>query len=247
MKLLVFVAGVTVAIFSGCSSVPVTPGNLAAIRVRTEERDNALKRWDEAVRLCNAFLASPYRSTLPEGTLQLTDEGMVFVTGDAVLPVRVRCTRWGDLVVATSYTAQERSDGFVVGLMSPKRDRLLDNSFFKDPQGQPLSSSVMAELTLHELTHSYCRVGTVSYIKALRYYAEAVFLFRYRNHSMERLPNKTTAEFWTFFLSRSKERAAIHNHPKQSNKSLQATRGGVSSSASRFTLVGLACLTDIGR
>jgi hypothetical protein len=204
MKPLLLVAGIAGAMFSGCSSVPITPGSLGANHDRIEERNSALQRWQEAIGLCNAFLSSSYRSTLPQGELQLTDDGMVYVTGHTLFPIRVRCTRWGDLVVRTSYTAQERSDGFVVGLRDPRRDRLLDNSFFKNEKGRPVSSSDIAALILHELTHSYCRVGTVSFTKAVRYYAEAVFLFRYRSHSMERLPNETTAEFWKFYNARGK-------------------------------------------
>jgi len=154
--------------------------------------------------LCNEFLNSPYRKTLPKGSLRLTEEGTEFVTEKRVVPIRIRCSTSGDLVVRVSgLLAQERSDGFVVGLARPKRSRLLDNTFFNHPNGQPLSSSVMAELLLHELTHCYYHVGTVSFGKGLAYYAEAVLLFRYRNHSMERLPYRTTAEFWQFFNNSS--------------------------------------------
>ena len=45
--------------------------------------------------------------------------------------------------------------------------------------------------------------GTVSLTKGFLYYAEAIFLLRYRNHSMERLPYQTSAEFEDFITQRS--------------------------------------------
>ena len=198
MRLITPLAAFAVVITCGCASVKITPTSVLAVSGRTQERDASLERWREAVRLCNAFLQSPHRVTLPGGALRLKDDAMEFVTGDTVLPVRIKCTTWGDWVVRTSMAAQERSDGFVVGLVRPRRSRLLDNSFFKDGNGRPRSSDFMAELILHELTHSYYRCGTVSFPKTMGYYAEAIFLFRYRRHSMERLPYKTTEEFRTF-------------------------------------------------
>ena len=53
-----------------------------------------------------------------------------------------------------------------------------------------------------QLTHSWCRAGTVSFTKSVAYYAECVFLFRYSNHSMERLANKTSGEFADFVMRR---------------------------------------------
>jgi hypothetical protein len=192
----------------GCAAVPVTPATLVTSTDRPEERDASLKRWREAVNLCNAFLESPYRKTLPPGEIWLTDDGMEFVADGLVRPINIRCTYWGDVLVWFGMAAQERSDGFVVGLVKSGRSRLLDNSFFKYGTNQPNFSAVMAELTLHELTHSYYQCGTVSFTKGMMYYLEAVFLFRYRNHSMERLPFKTSGEFESFYWSSIKEQAA---------------------------------------
>jgi hypothetical protein len=190
-------------LLAGCASVRVTPAKLAASALQSTNHSEALSdlaRWQEAVGLCNAFLDSPYRQTLPKGRLRLTPEGMEFVTDGRVLPVRVNCTRGGDLVVRVSkLLAQERSDGFAVGLTPPRGNRLLDNSLFHQANGQPLPSDAMAVLILHEITHCYYHLGTVSFWKAVRYYGEAVLLFRYRNHSMERLPYQTSKEFWTFY------------------------------------------------
>ena len=167
MRLITPLAAFAVVITCGCASVKITPTSVLAVSGRTQERDASLERWREAVRLCNAFLQSPHRVTLPGGALRLKDDAMEFVTGDTVLPVRIKCTTWGDWVVRTSMAAQERSDGFVVGLVRPRRSRLLDNSFFKDGNGRPRSSDFMAELILHELTHSYYRCGTVSFPKTM--------------------------------------------------------------------------------
>lgn len=183
---------------SGCASVHVTPTNLSAIPERCEERTAALQRWNEAVLLCNMFLESPERKTLPPGHVNFGAEGMEFVTDSVHLPIRVRCTSWSDVLIPFKMIAQERSDGFVVGLVQPKQSRLLDNSFFKQRNGKLLANAGMAQLILHELTHSYFRLGTVSFGRGISYYAESIFLFRYKNHSKERLPNQTSTEFGKF-------------------------------------------------
>lgn len=163
------------------------------------------------MRLANDFLESSFRETLPRGYLELKDSGMVFVSESGEQPIQVRCTSWGDFVVAANLAAQERSNGFVVGLVHPKESRLIDNSFFKNLDGQPLSSAGMAELTLHELTHACYKTGTVSLGKAVRYYAESIFLVRYRNHSMEQLAFQTTEEFREFLsYSQAKDFKAAH-------------------------------------
>ncbi len=199
-KLLISAVAIA-ALSSGCATVPITPARVAAAPVATELRDGCLSRWREAVQLSNAFLASPYRKTLPAGELRLSDDGMEFVVGTNALPVRVRCTTWGDIVVASEFVAQERADGFVVGLAPPKRDRLFDNTFFKSRAGRPLTAGGMAAMILHEITHSYYRCGTVSFTKGVSYYAEAAFMFHYRKHSMERLPFQTSDEFTRFLLA----------------------------------------------
>lgn len=175
MHRLSLITAAALLLLSGCASVPITPATLAASTDRPEERDDALKRWREAVNLCNAFLESPYRQTLPKGEIWLTDDGMEFVADGVVRPVNVRCTRWGDVLVWFDMAAQERSDGFVVGLVKTGRSRLFDNSFFKYDADQPYPAAGIAELTLHELTHSYYHCGTVSFTKGMMYYLEAVF------------------------------------------------------------------------
>jgi hypothetical protein len=128
--LALILVGVTLS-FSGCISVPVTPASIAAQRGRDEERAADVQRWTDAVSLCNAFLVSPERKTLPAGRVNFGEEGMEFVTGSVRLPMRIRCTTYGDLLIPFAMIAQERSDGFVVGLIIPKESRGLDNSFFQ--------------------------------------------------------------------------------------------------------------------
>lgn len=193
-------AGVALSV-SGCVSASITPASVAAIPGRAEERAADLKTWNDAVSLCNAFLDSPERKTLPPGRVDFGEDGMTFVSGDVRLPMRVRCTTFGDLLIPFKMAAQERSDGFVVGRIAPKESRILDNSFFKNRSGRTISSGNMASLILHELTHSYYRLGTVGVPQTISYYAEAIFLLRYRNHSQERIPYRTSDEFRGFFTT----------------------------------------------
>lgn len=200
---------------SGCVSAPVTPAGITAISGRSEERAADLKKWNDAVLLCNEFLASPARKTLPGGRVDFGGEGMVFVSGGVRLPIRIRCTTFGDLLIPFKMSAQERSDGFVVGLIPPKESRILDNSFFKYDNGRPASSANMASVILHELTHSYYRLGTVGFFQTISYYAEAIFLLRYRKHSQELLPYQTSDEFRVFIATQPKRKSVSSVATKQ--------------------------------
>jgi len=173
---------------------------------RTDERDSDLKRWTEAVWLCNEFLNSPERRSLPAGHVDFTDGGMQFVSESIHLPISIRCTKWGDVLIPFHMAAQERSDGFVVGLVPPRTSRLLDNSFFKTNNGNPSSSASIALLILHELTHSFYHLGTVDLYHGFTYYLESIFLLRYRNHSQEIVPYQTSKEFLSFIRRRNTEK-----------------------------------------
>jgi hypothetical protein len=182
----------------GCISVRVTPRSIATVADRAKDREAALVCLREAVAIANEFLASDFRKTLPAGELVLSDDGMSFVAEGRRTPIDVRCTSAGDFLIPFKMAAQERSYGFVVGGMTPHEHREIDNSLFRRRSGKPLRDFEIAGLILHELTHCYCRVGTVSFTKTVAYYAEAILLFRYRTHSMERLPFQTSREFETF-------------------------------------------------
>ena len=201
---LLYLPALLAMLCSGCASVSITPKDLAGGKDRMAERHSDLKRWTNAVSLCNAFLNSPERKTLPSGRIYLRDEGMEFVSDTNRQPINVRCTGWGDWLIPFNMIAQERSDGFVVGLVPPKETRLLDNSFLKTNKGKTNNSVIMACVILHELTHSYYHMGTVDFYHGFTYYLESIFLLRYRNHSQERVPYQTDAEFWAFIERISK-------------------------------------------
>lgn len=120
---------------------------------------------------------------------------MRFVTPLGTWPIAVRCNWWGDVCVACGFAAQEREYGFVVGEREPERDRLVDNSFFQYGDGARKPAYELAELFLHETTHVVWREGTVGFWNGVSYYLEAIFLFRYSNHSDERKARGTGEEF----------------------------------------------------
>ena len=180
--------------------------------VSQEERREIVATWREATERANAFLASPYRRTLPAGRYEFDDrDGMRFVTAAGTWPIAVRCTTWGDLCVACGFAAQEREDGFVVGSRGRARDRLVDNSLFVSGWGGwRASSDGVADLILHETTHVVWREGTVGFWNGVSYYLEALFLFRYANHSDERRPNATDEEFGWFAAAQQPDSIAAH-------------------------------------
>lgn len=192
---------------TACTSVPVTPAHLATAAAEDPDKSGpaqALELWGEALELANRFLASGYRETLDAGHFELTDDGMLYLTADASYPLSVRVTTWGNLCLSTGFEAQERSWGFVVGERGAG-SALIANSLFRVPDSARDSEFLwrgpgsLAELILHETTHTVFAVGTVSFWKGFTYYLEAIFLFRYSNHSAERLPFATSAEFARWF------------------------------------------------
>ena len=198
MRLAFLIALLAASLLPGCASVPLTRDQVMLYATADNHGEESLRRWQEAVSICNGFLHSSFRKTLPSGEIRFTDDGMEFVSPPSVQPCRVRCTTWGDLLVHFGYSAQERSDGFVVGRVGPIRDRRFGNSFFLNSDGTPLSNVAIAGMILHELTHSYYHVGMVAFGVGFRYYAESILLLRYRHHSMERLPFETSGEFESF-------------------------------------------------
>lgn len=203
IALLVFIAFIT-----GCASVHVTPRTIREVPGRQKDAGVALASLAQAVAIANEFLKSDFRKTLPAGRLTLSDTGIVFKTKDRDLPLDIRCCPAGDILIPFHMVAQERASGFVVGLVKPRQHRVIDNSLFLQTNGERLPDYAIAELILHELTHCYYRLGTVSLARGIRYYAEAIFLFRYRNHSMERLPFRTSSEFEAFVVDQFSRRHA---------------------------------------
>jgi hypothetical protein len=199
--------------FGGCSSVYINPKSIAAVHERDPERNRAQVRLREAVAIANDFLVSDVRKTLPSGSLRLGDDGIVFSTAKDELAFRIKCSFSGDILIPFGMAAQERSWGFVVGTVPPRESRVLDNSLFKVPSGRILENCEIAGIILHELTHTYFRAGTVSFGKALQYYGESIFLLRYRSHTMERLPFRTSSEFEAFVVDHMKRQNS--NQPNQ--------------------------------
>jgi hypothetical protein len=188
---------------AGCATTVVTPAEIRRAAVDEAARAAVIATWREAVDLANGFLGSPSRRTLPPGRFELDDElGMSFVTPHGTWPIAVHCNGWGDVCVATGFAAQEREYGFVVGEVPPERDRAVDNSLFATGSGWRKPADSVARLILHETTHVVWRHGTVGFWNGVAYYLEAIFLFRYADHSDERRPNATDEEFTWWYLER---------------------------------------------
>ena len=194
---------------AGCVSSPITPAKLQAKATTDATAKAELETWMSAVELANLFLKSEYRKTLPTGVIIMDAEGMLFTCATGGEPVRVSCTTFGDLLVKCNMIAQERSWGFVVGRIKPGSDRLTANSFFRYRDGRPQGNIEVAATILHELTHLHLKMGIDDPVNLVKYYSEAIFLLRYRSHSMERLPFNTTNEFYAFVGALKKD------HPDQ--------------------------------
>ncbi len=192
-----------VLLAAACSSVSVTPDRLREARVPAPEREQLVRTWTSAVEYCNEFLTSPFRHALPAGRVVLDDSsGMRFEGTDHTWPLEVRSTSWGDLVLWSGFQAQEREYGFTVGECPPERDRVADNSLFRDAHGYAMEADVVAGVILHEATHVVSGEGALGFWKSASYYCEAVFLFRYGpTHSDERLAYGTGEEYDAFIRS----------------------------------------------
>jgi hypothetical protein len=205
-----FGLAILLAPMSACASVVLTPKAMHEASVPPLQREELVQSWNSAVEHCNAFLASPFRRTLPAGHIVLDEErGMRFETARGTWPLEVRCTSWGDVVTDFGYAAQEGTGGFTVGSNPPARDRLVDNSLFRTDRGELIDSNFVAELILHEATHLvYCE-GAIGFWKSWSYYLETVFLFRYGpTHSDERRPYSTSEEYELFIRAEGRDEAA---------------------------------------
>jgi hypothetical protein len=198
-----------------CANVAITPAAIVRLdddsTVPADERRARVATWRAAVAVANGFLASEWRRTLPAGRYELDDaNGMTFVTAHGTWPIEVRCTTWGDLCVATGFAAQERERGFVVGESGEERDRLVDNSLFVGSSGWIRPADAVAELILHETTHTVWREGTVGFWNGVAYYLEAIFLLRSNDHSDENRPHATGEEFAWYLIARDEPAVAAH-------------------------------------
>ena len=171
----------------GACSTLITPETIRLSGAPEESRGQALDLLEEAVIQANEFLISEHRLSLPPARYERAENGTLeFVTESRRWPVRIRHSFGGDLVVITGFRAQERDDGFVVGSRPPDEHPEIDNSMFRDRDGDWHSAESIARLILHETAHTVHGVGTVGYWSTVCYYAEAIFLLRSSNHSAER-------------------------------------------------------------
>lgn len=200
--------GLAAILLSGCSAVPITPAAVRQASIAASDATDAIQRWETAVIIANAFLASPYRRTLPAGRFTLTDAGMRFETAGGAWPVHVRYDAIGHACVTFGFVAQERTDGFAIGKAPPKKNVVTDNTFFRTRSGAQQSPEAMAALLLHETTHEVLRDGTVNIPKSIAYYAEAMFLLRSRTLTAERRPYATSEEYGRFLKSHGRDEAA---------------------------------------
>jgi hypothetical protein len=201
----------SVGLFGACST-PITVRSIAESDAPEESRNHAIALLEEAVDQANAFLASKYRLSLPAGHYEEGEDGfLVFVTAEKRWPMRIYNSFGGELVVAFGFRAQERDDGFVVGSYPPDEYPEIDNSMFRYPDGDWLPADSVAQLILHETAHTINGEGTVGYWNTVKYYAEAIFLFRTNDHSDERIPMDVNFEFR--FSHLIEEARAKGDHP----------------------------------
>jgi len=187
---------VGIVVLLGACSTLVTPQSIAASGAPPETRLRAVALFEEAVELANTFLASEQRRSLPAGRYEASEDGsLVFITDARRWPIRIYHSFGGDLVVSNGFRAQERDDGFVIGVRPPAEHVETDNSMFRLTSGEWHDAKSIASLILHETAHTVHGEGTVGYWNSLRYYAEAIFLLRSLSHSAERIPQAVSMEF----------------------------------------------------
>ncbi len=183
----------------GACGTLISPQQLEQAELPAVQKEELGQRWDRAVELANGFLDSAANRALQDCHYQLQPQGMVLTTPQGPVPVQIRCTPWGSLVVWSGFEAQERSWGFVVGARGDG-PAVAANSFFLRSDGQARPAWMMAELILHETTHQLHHVGTVSWLRGAVYYIQALSYGGGREHPQEALPYQVSADFmnWHF-------------------------------------------------
>lgn len=187
-------------LLAGCGTL-VTPDAVREADWPAEEKVELDRRWHEAVRLANAFLASADNKSLPHGRICLHDDvGMKWHDPPDCRPLRVKNTWWGDLCVWSGFAAQERSWGFVVGDRGDGPQAVAHSLFYAD--GGAMKPPVfIAELVLHELAHMVHHEGTVDFFHTVGYYWQAIWHGGGREHPAEQLPYATSDEFMNWAIS----------------------------------------------
>lgn len=203
---MLLVLAVLLAVLCQVGRVEVTPAALAASDADAGTKERALRLWHDALTLSNAFLASDFNRSLPPGHLELDEvDGMVFVSGEARLPLRVWSSMLGRLAVWSGAVAQECDGGFRVGSrggLPGKRVPAIDQSWFRAPDGRFRSSDLVARTLLHELAHAVHRVGNFGVWRSLLNYGEIAVTFRpWAQRSFEHAPAAVTHEFTHWWLA----------------------------------------------
>src|SRR6185295_2126456 len=93
-------AAVLLVLLASSACVVVTPSTIEAAKAPQQQRAQVLAAWTQSITIANEFLASPYRRTLPSGSIELGPRGMRFVTDRGAWPLEVHCNPYGALVLA---------------------------------------------------------------------------------------------------------------------------------------------------
>jgi len=192
------ITGLLLAALGGisCSTLVSPEAIMDSPDLSDEIKADVIERWESSVERANAFLLSDSNTLMPQGSYELLGSGLVFRTETQDWEVTIRNTWFGDVVVASGFTAQERSWGFVVGEVGEGED-IVANSLFVTSFGNPRSADGMAELILHETAHQVFDVGTLDFTGTLHYYWYSLFE-NHSGHPDEKMPNAVSREFSQF-------------------------------------------------
>jgi len=177
----------------------ISPASVRASAAPESEQEELVRRWEAAVVAVNQFIEDGQLTELPDFQLELTEHGMLLWREGATeaADFAVKCTAWGRIVVASGYTAQERSWGFVVGPRG-EGEPAVANTFFRT-QVAPRSISSLGGLILHEAVHTVEGSGTVSFFSGLAYYWHSLFKGGSAEHPHERLAYEVEARFYAWW------------------------------------------------
>jgi len=181
---------------ASCSTLVAPRTILAEQDLDLAQKEDYLAQWEAGIAKANAFLASEANLSLPHGSYELLNDGMILRTEDRAWEVSVKKTTYGRMAASFGYPAQERSWGFVVG-SGGKGPSAVANTLFYRIDGQRRSADAMAELILHESAHQIFDVGTLGFWKGARYYWLSMF-YGYDGHPDEADPYRVSQEYRQF-------------------------------------------------
>lgn len=179
-----------------CSTLIAPRTILAEADLELAQKENYLEQWEASLAVANAFLASEHNQSLPKGSYELRNEGMMLRGPERDYEVTVKKTTFGGLCATFGYPAQERSWGFVVGSAS-RGPSVVANTFFHGVSGKRRNAEMLAELILHETAHQVHDVGTLRFSRTMHYYWMSLF-YGYEGHPDEAMPVQVDTEFRAF-------------------------------------------------